>query len=496
MAGNVLVSLAMVCIVALSLRAQSADLPPADRLNATDVYNKFRLPPLKDRTSPLASAAASLHVIDRAHTLGITAQSATEAWQKAELLLAAANTPEPVASEPPIRFSGAEASALNRILAAPGPSSITVTSPAVEIDEPLLITRKGVTLDLGMAQLTTTEAPPYLIRIENTSGVSVKGGTFHSGDSAILVNGCDRVTVEGTDIRGLAGDGIVVTGSSSTVIRDNQISGLGGASIVLHGATASTVVERNDITRNRGSSNMTPAILVSDRDVDLAARAGNILSEDGYWPRPQPMAKRLKSPHDNVIALNHLAWNAASGIYIDGAMATVIALNLIEGNAKEGICLDNGATANVIAVNNILQNGNRWGESDSIMARESIAGGGRLPNGTPASKVPGISIDNAVYNIIFSNTVSHNFGGGIKIVRTGYFNAIGLNTIYSNNDGASEAFHFFGIELELRPSMCHRKNSTRLQVAATSYSQTTFEALTMPGSSSLPAPISTTPSTT
>jgi len=32
-------------------------------------------------------------------------------------------------------------------------------------------------------------------------------------------------------------------------------------------------------------------------------------------------------------------------------------------------------------------------------------------------------------------------------VRTGYFNLIGLNTVLSDNEGASERFHFFGIEL-------------------------------------------------
>src|SRR6204780_1991104 len=33
------------------------------------------------------------------------------------------------------------------------------------------------------------------------------------------------------------------------------------------------------------------------------------------------------------------------------------------------------------------------------------------------------------------------------MVRTAYFNAIGMNNLLDNNDGASTAFHFFGIEL-------------------------------------------------
>ena len=57
----------------------------------------------------------------------------------------------------------------------------------------------------------------------------------------------------------------------------------------------------------------------------------------------------------------------------------------------------------------------------------------------------------SIYNIVFGNDVTHNFGGGIKLVRTGYFNIIGLNTTFSDNDGASTTFHFFGIELGAAP---------------------------------------------
>src|SRR5581483_3239564 len=60
-------------------------------------------------------------------------------------------------------------------------------------------------------------------------------------------------------------------------------------------------------------------------------------------------------------------------------------------------------------------------------------------------------LDNAMYNIIFQNTVESNYGGGIKLVRTGLFNLIGLNTLVSNAAGSSDQFHFFGIELGAAP---------------------------------------------
>jgi hypothetical protein len=124
---------------------------------------------------------------------------------------------------------------------------------------------------------------------------------------------------------------------------------------------------------------------------------------------------------------------------------------VLAGNSKEGLCLDNGSTANVVASNIVHDNGERWGDPDTVLALDSILAGGRLPDGTAAEKVPGISLDNALYNIVFSNDVAHNFGGGVKMVRTAYFNAIGMNALVDNNDGASTAFHFFGIELGAAP---------------------------------------------
>jgi len=432
--------------------AQSASVPPATQLSASDLFKDFRLPPLKDTPDqPLASEAAEIRMLKRAHTLGITSSSAIGAWSAASALLRDAEKVEQTAASSAEVFTGNRASELNRLLMKPGLSSVRVSSPTLEIDEPLHFIRDGITLDLGAARLHAPAKMPYAIRIENVRDVRVIGGTVESGDSAILIAGGGHITVEGAHVEGLAGDGIVITHSDEAIVRDNRMTQLGGPGIVLHDAAASAVVERNEITRNRGSSNMAAGILITDRNVNLADRAENIFGPDGYWVIAQPMKERLAVPKNNLIAYNRITSNASSGIYVDGAVANVIALNLIEGNAKEGICFDNGATANVLAMNDILENGSRWGESDAVMAKDSIADGGRLPDGTPAAKVPGVSIDNAAYNLVFSNTIAHNFGGGVKIVRTGYFNVIGLNTILSNNDGASTSLHFFGVEMGAAP---------------------------------------------
>ncbi len=437
-----MVIFAGVTVFALSI-AQSLptpSLPTQARLGAIDIYKAFRLPPLKE--DALRPQIGSLGVGARAQALGVGATTATDAWEKAGKLFA----PEPArAAGPAVLFAGGQASALNRLLERN--LSVRVSSAVIEMDEPIRIARDDVSLDLGAAKLQASTALPYALRIERARNVILRGGEFAGGDSAILVNISRHVLISDTRIHDLSGSGIVVTHCSGVTVSGNRISAIRGAGIVLHGGTSSSVVERNEIVRNAGASNIAAGVVVADRSVDLASRAEALYGPDGYWVIPEPMASRTNPPRNNLIALNHLAWNASSGVYVDGGVANVVALNTIESNAKEGICLDNASAANVVTANGIFGNGSRSGESDAVMEKDSITGGGRLDDGTPAEKVPGISIDNAIYNVVFLNNVAHNYGGGIKIVRTGYFNLIGLNTVLSDNEGASVRFHFFGIEL-------------------------------------------------
>ncbi len=62
-------------------------------------------------------------------------------------------------------------------------------------------------------------------------------------------------------------------------------------------------------------------------------------------------------------------------------------------------------------------------------------------------RFPAISIDNAVFNQVMFNEVDENFGGGVKMVRTSFYNVVGLNTLTDDNEGQNDRFHFFGIEL-------------------------------------------------
>ena len=86
-------------------------------------------------------------------------------------------------------------------------------------------------------------------------------------------------------------------------------------------------------------------------------------------------------------------------------------------------------------------------QTDEDLRADFVLGPGRLPDGSAKAKLPGVSIDNAAYNVVCGNLVRGNAGSGVKMVRTAVRNLVGHNLVLDNNRGRSDAFHFFGIEL-------------------------------------------------
>jgi len=86
-------------------------------------------------------------------------------------------------------------------------------------------------------------------------------------------------------------------------------------------------------------------------------------------------------------------------------------------------------------------------QSDDDLKQDYIFDFGRLDDGSSPAKLPGISLDNAMWNIISNNNINNNAGSGIKTVRSTIENIIIENNIIDNNMGSNKRFHFFGVEL-------------------------------------------------
>ena len=427
---------------------------PVFGAGARDLAASYPLPQLHDAPGgDIASMVGRSQVGKRARRLGLDAGSAFSAWRAADASLVDAEA-RLQATAPAVqrRFTGRRASELNAVLRDPAVSSVRVESKRLDVDEPVLVRRSHLWLDLGQAELRAAPGGPrFLVRIENASDVTLVGGRFVQGRWGALVSRSQAVTLRHGVFSRLSNGGIVLTHARGAVIGRAVLTKLGGAGVLVHGMSEGTVILRNEVVANLGSSNWSAGIVVTDRIADVAEEPLKLLQPDRYGVVEQAIDSRLSGPRGTVVAFNRVAWNAASGIYSDGGIQSVVFDNDIEGNSKEGVCLDNGSTANVVAMNRVQLNGKRWGKTDAELRLDFVEKAGRLPDGTSASKTPGISLDNALYNTVYANQIDHNFGGGVKMVRTAFFNLIGLNTLIDNNEGASPHFHFFGIELGAAP---------------------------------------------
>jgi parallel beta-helix repeat protein len=432
-------------------RVGAADVAedPQDLIHAVSLRDQYQLPPMRDTVGEeIGRVARVTQVFQRAEMLDLDAGTAHAAWSSAAETVATSRGALPALLQQPLRrleFEGRRLSELGELVDSAGSAHITVVGRKLLADAPLTITGRDVVIDFAGAIVEAGPAPPtWVIELRGAQNVAVTNADIRGGTNGILVHGASDVVVEGNGIRGLEQNGIVVSGGSSTTVRDNRLHGLHRAGIMLHGGVTNSLIEGNVIRDLLGHSNWHPGILITGRNSDVAADPEAF---NRYSVADELIVERLQNPYRNVILGNVVRNGLGSGIYNDGSIANLILANRIEANAKEGICLDNGATSNVVAGNTVTGNGNRWGQPDEVLANDYVLHEGRAPDGTAIAKLPGISVDNAVYNEIYGNEIYGNWGGGIKMVRTSLFNVIANNTLTDNNLGRSARFHYFGIEL-------------------------------------------------
>lgn len=456
--------------VALSSVAQAATTlpygsPPAPLSPVASEIAEAKLPPLKlDPNGPVGRVATSTQVIQRAKSLGLDLNSALNFAASAEADAARLNA----LAIAPIRrhvvvYSGTTLSGVAPLLASN--TRVIVTSPALTIDMPLTIAVPHVTLDLGETRLKPGPAwektikagksQPILV-IHGTQDVYIDGGVIDGAEGALVEN-ASQVAITGLTVMDAPGYGVVIADNSQGIaVENSHFSGLMASGIAVLPGTKDVLMERNVITGGVGHSNQQAGLLVTARTRFTRIGGPNFLLApttlpDGhiaYQFAPEaPVTSFTNPPRDVLLIDNSVTRNRTNGIYLDGAVLTYVAGNHIEGNSKEGMCLDNGSTANVVTANNILDNGQRWGQSDDYLRLDFVLKFGRMLDGTANAKLPGISIDNAAFNIILDNHVADNAGSGIKMVRTSFYNLIGRNNIADNNAGANSTFFFFGIEV-------------------------------------------------
>lgn len=406
-----------------------------DRQSLSD---RYRLPAL-DRMDEEASEqyVAPLQVMKRVEALGydVDAVNYPELHYKAtydkvtndlsDLTGALADT-----SDPDVVYGGTTASGLNSVLATAGKGRLVkVTSDELVLDESIVLP-SDVRLVGADTRLVPNDEIDKGIIIKDSHDVLVSGFVIDSHDCScgVFVSQSSRFVIDDMLIRSTASRGIAVIGECDTfIISNSTVDLVGNGPIYIDGDIAYGIVSDNIVTNGVSSGNHAAGVFLGSNEVT---------DPDEYdleFKEPD-LNEIVDSPHEIVVIDNRLENNNAQGAYVHAAYSCYFVNNLVSDNQKEGICLDYGAIGCYVSACSFTENGSRE----------------RIANEEDRYRMlPGLSLDNAAYNVVMNNTFTNNAGTGIKAVRTAVRNLILCNTVVENNVKVNEdkGAHFFGVEL-------------------------------------------------
>ncbi len=343
-----------------------------------------------------------------------------------------------------VTFAGNTASQLNTFIQSVDNAYITITSPKIVLDETVQlksnvgINAKNVHFEAGDTVLNKAfearECTNFVV-----DNVDLSGGGYNY---ALYIIKSDHFTIEDCTLSYSNQRGLVMMGENTNfIIKDNDIEYNGNGAVFLEGNMNNGVIRDNVVAHNGGTRNLNAGICLTSMEITDYDVIYDVPPTDEY------LYDLTEAPHNIVLYRNTVEGNNSSGIYSDGGYSLYMLENIIRQNDKEGMCLDSGTFCSYVSDNVVKENGGRRRQSDEDLEGDFIAQFGRIEDGSSPAKLPGISIDNAAYNIVIDNDVTHNYGSGVKMVRSAYRNIVMQNTVSDNNVGRSGDFHFFGVEI-------------------------------------------------
>ncbi|MEE1160323.1 MAG: right-handed parallel beta-helix repeat-containing protein [Atopobiaceae bacterium] len=423
-------------------------LSDLDRLS---LFGRFALPPLARMSlEDQGRYVDSLLSVQRMHALGLDPESFEFPEARVRLIYNEVyeRTASLGAESRHVEFDGATTGELSHFLKAHAGDAVHVAAPMLTMDKTIVVPAQTSLYGHGVRLVAGPEAVEKAILLNEVTDVVVSG--FHIVDCCdypLYVKRSQRFVVEDNYIEKCRAKAICVMGENKHfVLRNNRISHTGNGALFLHGVVERGVIEQNVLDHVGGTWNFSGGIVFSALDIE------NIDTAYNPW-KQHDLTSRVEAPHDLVITRNIIRDGASNGLYSHAGYCNYIVGNVIEHNNKEGMCLDFGTCGTYVAHNIIHANGGRFHMDAQQLKDDYIQDFGVLADGSSPAKVPGISLDNAAYNIIYQNEVSQNSGTGIKMVRASVCNVILCNEVTSNNVGQNNRFHFYGIELstDLRP---------------------------------------------
>lgn len=291
---------------------------------------------------------------------------------------------------------------------------------------------------------------PFQFFFQDSSCISIDSITFDTS-SCVNVSNCTGISVQNCSFKASSKASLVFLNSKKILLNKLQFYSCDLCSILIGTGCLDFTISNSLFLNGKGKSNWHAPIVISARSLNFLDNDLSQILPDGYWGKPEIISNMINPPRKGSIINNRISFSTSSGIYLDGAVETLLESNIIENCSKEGLCLDYGCLNVFVTLNKISFCGERSNKSDEDLARDFVLDYGRCENGSAKAKLPGISIDNSGFCLIFSNQLFLNYGSGVKTVRTGIANIITANSLLSNNQGQNDVFHFFGIEFGSAP---------------------------------------------
>lgn len=227
----------------------------------------------------------------------------------------------------------------------------------------------------GVINLKTSLAYNNDVNLWGADNVVIKNNTFSNAKMCAVVASNDYV-------------------STNVVVSGNKFNETSGDSVAVYGDHSSWLIENNTITNCKGRA----AMMISAFKNGVHVKVATLTT----------------GPHDIIVNGNTINnCTEGEGLYCIGTYRSYMTGNSISNCKLEGVCLDFGCIGVYFAQNEVY--------------KTSLSGG-----------LPGVSIDNGMYNILDGNKIHDNTCSGIKLVRTGYCNLIVNNTCYDNSSNKTD----------------------------------------------------------
>jgi len=288
------------------------------------------------------------------------------------------------------------------------------------------------------AHLSAEKRKKIQIRLSECSKFTILGGHILNSRNLLCISSCQQFRLSEVSLEECEGFGFILFNCSFFEVRNCSFKNGLAAGVYCLGNTCYGVIEGNSFYGSRGFLNCDAGLHINHCTPSLAID----MIPDQSHENAKIVEKTLK-PRFLFVRGNAYFFNRAQGIYAEGCLFCLFEQNVIHSNNKEGICFDWGCAFNYFKDNSLAFNGERAALSKEEIKADAIEQFPLLPDGSSSCKLPAISIDNGALNIVDSNVISRNYGGGIKMVRSAIANIITGNKFVDNCLGVNEHFRAF-----------------------------------------------------